>query len=690
MKTLLVLAPHPELADAIRGALNPEKFRVIHRLNLEEAEPFVARGMADGCVLDIELTNAQGIWAIEKLRRVAPHVPLIVYTGAKEWAWEEDAYLQGAAYVLNKPVRGRLLNVVLERLWSSTALTTPLTPAGLSTAALATRPSPAPASAPGAELTGTIAHSTAHTLGVLRDFSGVLTHSLCAEALLRQFLLLLREILGVNRAAVFLRQPPSLVGSGTAVPEARRLRAACAIGLSPGLLEHFELSFESGIGGHLFRSGRILRRESREATQDGEMQKEFELLGAAVAVPILDRETLIGVAAFDGRVTGEPIANGELELIFHLLEELGMGVKNIWLHDQLAANHEMMGDILRELSSACVVVSRDLAVLHANKAARQLFSRPGHRSSDLEFSDLPQLLGSKIYQVLRTGAGIATFKHQPPEEPQKVFHVSVVPFVRAQPSQPHAALLVVEDHSQAEAFRRLEIETANLRLIRTMADRLAHEVGNALVPLSTHQQLLAEKFKDPEFRASLDVALSDSVKRVSRLTNQMRYLARDAVLTKEAVALNQLIDEAFKEAFRHQPTRSAKLQFDNDKHPIILTGDRAALRHALAEIMLNAIQANTADAKVAIHTETENDNDGRGWVHIEVTDNGSGFTAEAAQKAPTPFFTTRTVGLGLGLCVSRKIVEVHQGRLVIVNPTSGKPGLVRLSLPLQPSPVPNN
>ena len=50
-----------------------------------------------------------------------------------------------------------------------------------------------------------------------------------------------------------------------------------------------------------------------------------------------------------------------------------------------------------------------------------------------------------------------------------------------------------------------------------MADRLAHEVGNALVPLSTHQQLLAEKFNDKEFRESLNQALADGVKRVTRL-----------------------------------------------------------------------------------------------------------------------------------------------------------------------------
>jgi hypothetical protein len=48
------------------------------------------------------------------------------------------------------------------------------------------------------------------------------------------------------------------------------------------------------------------------------------------------------VAAFDGRVTGERLANSELELIFHLLEEVGLAVKNIWLHDQLAANSELI------------------------------------------------------------------------------------------------------------------------------------------------------------------------------------------------------------------------------------------------------------------------------------------------------------------------------------------------------------
>ena len=60
------------------------------------------------------------------------------------------------------------------------------------------------------------------------------------------------------------------------------------------------------------------------------------------------------------------------------------------------------------------------------------------------------------------------------------------------------------------------------------------------------------------------------------------------------------------------------------------------------------------------------------------------FTPEALKKGAAPFFTTRNVGLGLGLTVSRKIVETHKGKLEIVPPLSGASGFVRISLPLEP------
>ncbi|HWX22328.1 MAG TPA: ATP-binding protein [Candidatus Binatia bacterium] len=676
MRTLLVLAEHPVFAEAVRAAVNAEHYRVVHRANLEEAEPLLTGGLADVCLLDLELAGVQGIWSLEKLRRRTQKCPVIIYTGTGRSEWEEEAYLQGATHVLTKPVRARMLNALLERLWPipSAALAVATPPLLLPSLASSTAPDSLPALA---------AAGSAQTMGVLRGFSGILTHSLNSDAMLKQFLLLLRELLSINRAAIFLRQPFGAFGPSLA--EARQFRAACAIGLSPGLLQHFELSFEAGIGRRVFQSGRILRRSSEEARTDVETQKEFELLGGQVAVPILDRETVLGIAVFDGRITGEPLVNSELELLFHLLEQLGLAIKNIWLHDQLAANHQMMADILRELTSACVVVSRDLTILHANKAARKYFARGERHTGEMEFSDLPQLLGSKVYQVLKTGSAISSFKYEPEETSGTIYNISVVPFQRQPTGLAASALLMAEDLTQSEQLRHLEIETANLRLVKTMADRLTHEIGNAMVPLSTHQQLLADKWKDPEFRASLDLALADGVKRVTRLINQMRFLARDTLISHEAFPIAPLIEEAYQEACKYQPAKSAQLRYDHAGKPIILNGDRAALKHALAEVMLNALQANPADPRIGVRLHTDSNGSNTHALQIEVQDNGTGFTPEAMQNAPAPFFTTRNVGLGLGLTVTRKIIETHHGKLEIVPPKSGHAGVVRISLPLETS-----
>ncbi len=674
MKTILVLSPHPDFANSVTNALNQESYKVVHRLNVEDAEPLLVHGLVTACVLDAELLGVESVWVIERLRRRDSKTPIIAYTDSVQSDWEEEAFLRGVTHVLTKPVRPRLVNSILESLAK---------PAAASKSPAYTR-----AQDTGPSRSNQIAASQSsavpgETLGILRDFSCILTHSLDAEAMLKQFLQFLREMLSINRSAVFLAQPVEGQSSKNNPGGLRRLKSVAALGISSGLLQHLELSFESGVGGHLMRSGRILRRDSEEARMDLEIQREFDLLGAQVAVPILDRETMVGIAIFDSRLTGESLVNQELELIFHLLGQVGLGLRNIWLHDQLADNHEMMTNVLRELSSACVVVSRDLKVLHANKSARRHFGRKNERTGGLEFSDIPQALGSKIYQVLKTGVALEPFDFEPQNSPGTLYKITIVPFQSENAAITTSALLTADDLTQSERLKKLELETANLRLVQTMADRLAHEVGNALVPISTHHQLLAEKINDPEFRESLDHAMGDGVKRVTRLINQMRFLARDGFLEQEVFPVQKLIEDAYQEAMRQQPSQSALLKMESGGRPFIISGNRPALKHAFSEILLNAIQANPKGGQVGVRLQAGGVDEGQSLT-IEVQDTGAGFSAEAARKIPAPFYTTRNVGLGLGLAVTRKIIESHHGKLEIVPSPSG---IVRVSLPVEQATV---
>lgn len=674
MKTILVLAEHPDFAAAIRAAVDPERYRVMHRTGLEEAESILQPELVGVCIADADLTGVQALWLVEGIRRRLPDCPMLIYTGATRPEWEEEIYLQGVRHILVKPVRARLINTLLERLEGEIKLSD-----------RAETSAPEEMCEPNRENADTEQSLDAFdTLSALRDFSAILGDSLCAEALLRQFLLRLREVIGINRSVVFLRSPPSGLGASRAAEPRRVLRSVCAVGLVPGLLEQVELNLDSGIGNHLHRYGRVLRRDSREAMRDPTIRREFDLLSGQVAVPIFDRESLVGVAVLDERVTGESLGGSELRLIFHLMEAVGLAVKNIWLHDQLAANHEMLSDVLRQFNSGCVVVGQNLAILHINKAARACFSRSSRLPQAFEFSSLPQPLGSKIYQVLSSGTGLAPFRYEPADAPNRAYQVTIVPIFARNAVLPTSALMIVEDHSQSEQLRRLEIEASNLRLVRQMADRLAHEIGNAMVPLSTHQQLFAKKFSDAEFRASLDNAMTEGVRRVSRLINQMRLLAGEDLPTGDVFPLAPLIEDAFLEAQKYQPVKSAQLKLNLGEHAILLLGDRASLKHAMVEIVLNALQANPMNARLSVSVVSESGDNGERLILVEFRDSGSGFTPEAAARVPEPFFTTRNVGLGLGLVVSRKVAESHRGRLEILSSPSESAGVVRLSLPLAP------
>lgn len=675
MKTLLVIAPKSDLAAEVRAALAPGHFRVIPQSDLNEDELRLGAAAIDACICDTASGAVQSLAAIERARHLLPACPLIVYTATPQAEWEEDAYDLGVSHILSKPVRGRLLAAILKPLLAVGA-TAESSPAKV-------RPRAGTSNgAPNGEM-------PALTLELLRNYSSILLHNLNVQPLVKEFLPSLRKIIGVNRAAIFLRQPPESLGDTPEQVGTRRLRAACSMGLPSGLLEHFELSLESGVGGHLFRHGRILRRDGEEVEGDAQMAKEFELLSAQVAIPVMDRESLVGVAVFDGKVTGEPVSNQELLLVFHLLEQLGQSIKNIWLNEQIGADREMIFDILQQFSNGCVVIGRDLTILYANEMARSCFPRSGDAAGTLEFSDLPQAVGSRVFEVLKTGAAIPRYRYQPDAAPERNYQITATPFKKRHSAVPNAVLLIIEDCSQTDRLRQLEVETAHLRFVQEMAERLAHEIGNAVLPLSTHQQLLKERGGDAEFQQSLAAALEEGVRRVSRLVNQMRYLARDRMEFVEAVSVKKLIEEAFREARGYHPGNSVRLNYESTE-PLTLACDRIGLQHAFAEIILNALQASARPAQVRVRSQVEIGADGVRWARIEVEDSGGGFTAEAANKAAKPFFTTRNVGLGLGLAVTNKIIQTHCGKLEIPPPQAGHPGLVRVSLPLKTLPAPSD
>ena len=285
-----------------------------------------------------------------EFRAVSTDCPLVI--AGREFTPEEEraAYLAGADLVLAPTCDQATFLAVIQRLASRGSKPAP---AAGRTASAPPFPSggtnPAPRRSPPSALT------------VMRDFSQVFSYSLDYRQFTGHFVIKLREIIGTARIAIFLEPPPPAASLGIpATHDPQRLICAGAVGLPAELIDCFELSRKSGLGQRVSQTGRIIRLGAESSApflaDDPRLKREFDILGCEIALPVNDRERTIGIALLGGRITGTPFTDAELLLVCHLMEELGLAVKNSWLHHQLAASHRLFSDVLGAMTSGALVV----------------------------------------------------------------------------------------------------------------------------------------------------------------------------------------------------------------------------------------------------------------------------------------------------------------------------------------------
>lgn len=650
MTRLLLITDDTPAALHLETALSSAAdFQIHRRATITEARGALLAGAFEICAFLPARVDAEFLNMLVAARELLPSLPLVVVAPA-ETGTEGQARLftAGADSVLFSSAEPTALATLLTRLATRGASATPA----------ADTPPPAVPSRLNAK-----AAALSSALEVLRDFSQVMGYSLDYRQLTHHFLLKLREVVGITRVAIFLEPAPSDVLPGAAAPEQSHLPCAAAIGLTTDLVECFALTRRSGLGRHLTLQPQILRAPSAGSVSpqlDPKIAREFDVLGGTVAIPVNDRERTLGVAVLGGRITGGEFSDEELLLVYHLLEELGLAVKNSWLHHQLVGSHQLFSSVLEGLTVGALVVSPQHQILYTNRTL-VTFLR-GENNSSIDLHDLPPVIAKQLHEVVERGAVPEPFFH---DADARRFRVTLVPLGRVPGRLPQTTLLLLEDFTQVHAAQRAEIESSNLKLLSLIARRFAHEIRNALVPLTTHAQLFDGEIESAEFRASLKSSLERETQRIQRFTDQMLQLARAEQPPDELASLDELLRTSFEKS-RAYSGGEAELDLRSDLPPVMLRCHRASLAQAFQEIFLNGLQSGGERARrVTVALNAAPTADGRAELVLKIRDSGAGFAAESAPRATEPFFTTRNTGVGLGLTIAQRVIEAHSGRLEV-------------------------
>ncbi|WP_063870232.1 sensor histidine kinase [Novipirellula maiorica] len=215
------------------------------------------------------------------------------------------------------------------------------------------------------------------------------------------------------------------------------------------------------------------------------------------------------------------------------------------------------------------------------------------------------------------------------------------------------------------------IRADQLVAVGQLAAGLAHEIRNPLMCMKTLVQSARRKNDSANLNATDLAVLDEEITRVDRLLQTFLDFARPTPLQREPVELAPIVRQTLDLVASRATTRQIEIECRMPAEPITVQGDATQLRQVLLNLLLNAFDAVANQGQITVELQSQKGEQCGGelssvandWVCLSVADNGCGLPNAQRARIFEPFFSTKDPGVGLGLAVSKRIIEAHQGDL---------------------------
>ena len=238
---------------------------------------------------------------------------------------------------------------------------------------------------------------------------------------------------------------------------------------------------------------------------------------------------------------------------------------------------------------------------------------------------------------------------------------------------------------QTEMYKKIK-ETE--RMQKEFINIAAHELRGPIQPILGLTQVVRFKMKDTELQKLQDVVIRNA-KRLQRLTDDILDVTKIESnllhLNKEVFNLNDLIFRIIDDDKSQIDNKDIKLIYQDssnsdDNNIIIVQADKYRLNQVISNLISNSIKFTNKGGTIFITTKREKDNKA---IIISIKDTGIGIDPEIMPRLFTRFASKSFQGTGLGLYISKSIIEAHGGRIWATNNTDGKGAIFTFSLPLE-------
>jgi two-component system, LuxR family, sensor kinase FixL len=229
---------------------------------------------------------------------------------------------------------------------------------------------------------------------------------------------------------------------------------------------------------------------------------------------------------------------------------------------------------------------------------------------------------------------------------------------------------ITERKRAEEALHKAQAELAHVTRVATLGEMtasIAHEVNQPLGAVVNNASACLRWLAGPapnleEARKSATLIIADG-HRASQIIGRIRAFVKKAPPRKDWLDINETILEVIALARSEAQQSRVSLQTQLSKEVPLILGDRIQLQQVILNLIINAIEAMSGVAEGPRELKVGSGKDDSQGVLVAVRDSGPGLDLESLDHLFTAFFTTKPQGMGMGLAISRSIIEAHGGRL---------------------------
>jgi signal transduction histidine kinase len=328
------------------------------------------------------------------------------------------------------------------------------------------------------------------------------------------------------------------------------------------------------------------------------------------------------------------------------------------------------------LQDGLILFTRDSRIVLVSASAERFV---GRQRGDM--------LGSRVEDVFddstRLGRVVldAFALHQPvPQREMQVEHGRrmqvALDFIQER-GQPIGALLTMRD---AESVRRLENEielSRRLAAIGRLTSGVAHEVKNPINAIVLHVEVLKEKLQamDAPTQKHLEV-IGSEIRRLDRVVQMLVDFTRPVELKLVAVDLRRIVEDVIVLSAPDAERHTVSFRHNITDEPLIARVDADLIKQGLLNVILNGVQSMPSGGELLVTAFRDEE-----AAIIEVQDQGVGIPANIRDKIFNLYFTTKKTGSGIGLAMTYRVMQLHNGALEFES-EEGKGTTFHIELPL--------